>query len=205
MSPELIGKVSPEINAGKAHGKTGEKMKLKAIFLFILLSVFVCYPSYPGESVWLDNGKPTEETENAKSKDGFGAQLWLTSDENFLEKWNKPENPKLAITKRAHRNKPVCVIILFINPSVDEKKECNIVGDILIHQPDGKVYEDIKDFKIWQNRPAPPKDYMQLAESDIGIVIEDKDPLGAYTIDVLVRDRIKNISIPLHYEFIAEE
>ena len=94
---------------------------------------------------------------------------------------------------------------MFIYPSVNKKGECDITGNLLIRQPDGKVYADIKDFEIWKNRPAPSKDSIQLAERSITIMIEDADPLGTYSIDVLVKDGVKQITLPLHYEFIAEE
>ncbi|OGW85005.1 MAG: hypothetical protein A2987_03445 [Omnitrophica bacterium RIFCSPLOWO2_01_FULL_45_10] len=180
-------------------------MNIKTIFFFALLLMFIFHPLHASESAWFANGKPSQDTENEKSKDGFGVQLWLTTDGNLYEEWSKPEVPEWTVTKRAKRNKPVYAVIIFINPPVNEKGECDISGDILIRQPDGKVYADIKDFKIWQNKPAPPKNNIGLAENDVTIMIENNDPLGIYTIDVLVKDRVKKITIPLHYEFIAEE
>lgn len=179
-------------------------MNIKMIFLFVLFLMFASRPLNAAESSWLNNGKPMQDTENAKSKNGFGVQLWLTPDD-INEQWNKPEVPEFKVTKRAKRNKPVYIAIMFIYPPVNDKGECDITGDILIRQPDGKVYADIKDFKIWKNRPAPPKDNIQLAEDSITIMIEDAEPLGVYTVDVLVKDGVKQVTLPLHYEFIAEE
>jgi hypothetical protein len=179
-------------------------MNIKIIFLFLILLMVVSHPLNAAESSWLNNGKPMQDTENEKSKDGFGVSLWLTSDD-INEQWNKPEVPKITVTKRVKRNKPVYIAIMFIYPSVNEKGECDITADILIRQPDGKVYADIKDFKIWKDRPAPPKDNIQLAEGSITIIIEDAEPLGSYSIDALVKDGVKQITLPLHYEFVAEE
>jgi hypothetical protein len=153
---------------------------------------------------WYSNGKPVPDTENVKSKNGFGAQVWLTPND-IVDEWNKPEAPKIIITKRAKRNTPVYITILFASPSVNEKGLSDISGDILIRQPDGKVYADLKNVDIWENRAAPPKGNIQLAEKTVAIVIENKDLLGTYSIDVLVRDDLKQVTIPLHYEFIAEE
>jgi len=179
-------------------------MNIRIISLLLLSLILASYPLNTAESSWLNNGKPMQDTDNAKSKDGFGAQLWLTSN-NINERWDKPGVPDFTVTKRVKRNKPVYLAIIFIYPPVNEKGECDITGDILIRQPDGKVYADIKDFKIWKNRLAPPKDSIELAEGTIAIMIENTDPLGTYSIDVLVKDGVKQITLPLHYEFIAEE
>jgi hypothetical protein len=159
-----------------------------------------------GEEGWSINGKEvTEDTENVKTKDGFGVQLWLIKPNDFFEKWNTPETPKMAVTKTAKRNIPISTVILFINPGVNEKNECDIVYDMVIKKPDGGVYADLKDVEVWCNKPAPPKNKIQLAVQNIGIDIENKDPLGKYTVYAVVKDRVKRAELSLHQEFIAEE
>jgi len=177
-----------------------EKIKIYLIIIFLFLpSVFY------GEDTWLNNGKDiVQDSENIKAKDGFGAQLWLINPGDFFEKWNTPETPKLEVTKRARRNVPISTVILFVNPGVNNKSKCDIIYNILIKKPDGEVYANFKDVEVWQNKPAPLKNTIQLAAQNIGIMIENKDPLGKYTVDVLVKDRVKNVELPLHQEFIAE-
>ena len=158
-----------------------------------------------GEQCWSVNGKDvTEDAENVKAKDGFGVQLWLIKPNDFFEKWNTPETPKMAVTKTAKRNIPISTVILFINPGVNEKNECDVVYDMVIKRPDGGVYSDLKDVEAWCNKPPPPKNQIQLAVQNIGIDIEDKDPLGEYTVDAIVKDKIKKVELSLHQEFVAE-
>jgi hypothetical protein len=47
------------------------------------------------EHGWLQDGKPVPDSDNIKSENGFGAQIWIIDDDrSFFDNWNKPETPK---------------------------------------------------------------------------------------------------------------
>lgn len=56
------------------------------------------------EKGWMLNGKPVPDSENIKSKKGFGAQRWLIDDDSLFENWNKLETPSLSITNTIEPN-----------------------------------------------------------------------------------------------------
>ena len=187
----------------------GKTVKIPAVLLALLIvsiNGHAKVSSYPQEEQgWSENGEPIPDSDNIKSRNGFGAQLWVINDEKFFEDWTKPETPHLPITKRAHRNKVVFVIILFINPGVDEDVQADVVMDVKITGPDGSIYGDFKDVEVWQGSDKVPANHIQLAAGHLGLKIEDTDQLGQYTIEAVVKDRIKNVSLPLRTELIAEE
>ena len=177
----------------------------KVIFLFITLFIFFHSSALFSEDVWLKSGKGMEDTENIKAKDGFGAQLWLISNPDLFEKWDTPELPKLNPVRRVKRNNLFYAVIIFAGPGINKEDKCDVVWDIKITKPDGSIYADIKDLEAWRNGPSFPENEVQLATQHIGIVIEEKDPLGEYTVDTIVRDNIKKVSLFLRQKFLAEE
>lgn len=154
---------------------------------------------------WLQNGKPVPDSDNIKSKNGFGAQLWIINDESFFDQWNKPETPNVPITKTAIRNKPVFIIILFINPGLDQGSKANVTTDITIKSPDGNIYGEFKEIEIWQRNYLAPRNSIQLAVNHLGIKIEDNEQLGVYKIEATIKDKLKNIVLELTTDFTAKE
>jgi hypothetical protein len=68
---------------------------------------------------WRKDGKAVADTLSMKSKDGFGAQLFLTESAQFFEDWSKPETPKLTTLEKARRNVFIFTVILFVDPGID--------------------------------------------------------------------------------------
>ena len=191
-------------------------MKTGFALLTTLLSVILATNSYADkdlpssapqgkENGWMQNGKSVPDSNNIKSKDGFGAQLWIIDDHSFFDNWNKPETPKVPITKTAIRNKPVFIIFLFINPGTDQESKANVTADVTITCPDGKVYGDFKDVKIWQQIYRAPQNSIQLAVDNLGVEIEDGEQLGTYKVEAKIKDKIKNIILELRTEFTAKD
>jgi len=173
-----------------------------AVFGFFVLGAFA------GDQPegWHDqNGKMVKNSDNIKMQNGFGAQLWVISNENFFEEWKKPETPKMNIIKTAIRNKPVFAVIFFASAGVNEKGESDVTFDFLLKNPNGGVYAEQKGMEAWVNKKSAPAGQIQLAIQDVGIVIEDKDPAGKYRFEAVVHDNIKKVSLPLVYEFTVEK
>jgi hypothetical protein len=186
-------------------------MVSKIIFIFGCFLIMVCPIALPMdraprsmEGYWNENGKKMEDTSNIKHKGYFGAQLWVISNKNFFDIWNTPETPKLNLVKKTVRNKDIFVVLMFTAPGADANGNADVVFDFLLKKPDGSAYADYKDLDAWHNKPVPKAGDIQLAVQDIGVKIEDNDPLGKYTVEVLVKDKIKGVELPLSYEFEVE-
>ena len=187
--------------------------EITAITFAILSGALVCMVSAEpnakasqSDQGWFQNGTNRVEMPNMKSSKGFGASLCLTDDTQFFDDWNK-ESPgvKIKEMKRATRNKPFFTVVIFVNPSTDSKKQCNVTGDITIRKPDGTVYGAMTNANFWVALPAPKPGELQLAVEYMGTVIEKKDPPGKYSVEVIVRDNIKKAEISLSDSFVVEK
>ena len=176
-------------------------MKITICFLIAVL----LGASLHGEdsTAWRKDGKPAADTPNMKSKNGFGAQLYLTQNTQFFEDWNKPGTPNLTELKnnRAHRNVPLFSAILFVDPGLDSKGSVDVTYDIVIRKPDGSIYGEQKDFVGLKGKYVAPAHSLQLAKERMGIRIDSQDPSGTYTVEVIVRDHIKKVELPLKATF----
>ena len=135
-----------------------------------------------------------------KSKDGFGAQLFLTASEKFFDNWNKPKTPKLLLAQDARRNVPIFTAILFVDPGTDTTKRAKVTCHVIVRKPDGTVYGE-DDFIGWDGKYVFPPHNLQLAEGRMGIRIEPDDPAGIYTVEATIRDEIKKVELRLKTTF----
>jgi hypothetical protein len=171
-------------------------------FAFTLAVVVLvgCFSAQGAES-WQKDGKAARNTASMKSQNGFGAQLFLTENAKVFQDWNKPETPKITPVEKARRNVPILTVILFAEPGTDTAGNANVTCDIVVRKPDGEIYGQQKDTVVWRHKYLAHSHALQLSEGYMGIRIEPKDPSGTYTVEVIVRDHIKNIQLPLKTTF----
>lgn len=190
-------------------------MKQAMLLVMFLISCILLRPSFGKEIIsdayqiseagWLENGLVVADSDNVKSENGFGAQLWLTSDDSIYDTWDTSAVPKLETTNISLRNKPIFAIFLFINPGIDIKSQANVTADVTIISPDGEIYGEFQDMEVWQREYAFVQNTIQLSVGNLGIMIENEDQLGVYTIKAIINDQIKNIKLELKTEFTAQE
>lgn len=155
-------------------------MKTIALSLIVLLTFTSIRAQQP--NTWLKDGKPIADTDSMKSKDGFGAQLFLTESAKFFDDWNKPDMPKVNPVQEARRNVPIFTAILFVDPAVDAAKRAKVTCHVIVRKPDGTVYGE-DDLVGWDGNYIVPARNLQLAQGRMGIRIEPKDPAGTYTVE----------------------
>lgn len=150
----------------------------------------------------LNQPEKASEEKNIKADKGFGAQLWLTDDMEFVKKWNTPgAGVQLKKVNIAERGKPIQVITFFANPGVDARGLCDISSEITVYAPDRSVYGELKDVKCWKDLPAPPPGDIQMSQGTMGIMIEDKDKYGRYRVEETIKDNVKQASLFLEQYF----
>ncbi|MDD5350572.1 MAG: hypothetical protein PHQ12_10210 [Chthoniobacteraceae bacterium] len=152
------------------------------------------------QRTWQQNGQPIGDQPNMKVRNGFGAQLFLTEDTAFFENWNKPATPHLHNVTQARRNIPVHTVLLLTNPGLDANT-ANVTADITVLKPDGSVYANTPNVTCWKGKYNAPSANLQLAQGHMAIRIEPQDPAGHYTVRILIRDRVKQVEIPLETGF----
>jgi hypothetical protein len=151
------------------------------------------------------NGLAFADSDNVKSENGFGAQLWLISDDSIYESWDTIEVPKLETTNICLRNQPIFAVFLFVNPGIDSNSQANVTADVTIISPDGEIYGEFQDMEVWQREYAFAENMIQLSVGNLGIMIDNEDQLGVYTVKAIIKDKIKNINLELKTEFTAQE
>lgn len=140
--------------------------------------------------------------ENVGTNKGFGAQLWIVDDPQFFERWNKPsEGFDFNSVNKAKRGVPVFIIILFANPGSNSKKLSDISCDLLVTDPSGKTYGELKDGNCWRMKSSPPEGKIQLGIDYMAVIIEEGDLNGRYTVKAVVHDHVKNAKIKLRQYF----
>lgn len=151
---------------------------------------------------WKVDGEKIGDRENVKMENGFGAQLWLTDDQKIFNSWrNSFKLPKLNSIHTTVKNYPIYPFIVITNPGSNEENKNYVSYDIRIIKPDGNTYADIKNKKLWMNQKALPENVQQIAEEYVAIIIEDGDPLGKYSVETTIYDKVKNIKLSLHKDF----
>ena len=167
-------------------------LSLSSIILLLTVSIAIAQNSTSS----------SPEKPNIKSSGGFGAQLWLTDDPDFYKNWNKPTpGYKLRTVNNALRGKPIFPVVIFAGPGTNEKNLCDVIVSIVVKTPDGKIYGELPNGNCWQNLPPPPEGNLQISNASMGIVIEEKDPSGRYTVEATVKDKVKNVELYLKQYF----
>jgi tetratricopeptide (TPR) repeat protein len=150
---------------------------------------------------WLVNGKLTTQTYNLKFEKGFGAQLWQTDDSSFMRLWNTPSDTfKLPIISSVKRGTPLYTVIFFGNAGFKNDR-CNVVADMVIYDPRGKIYGERRNLNVWNDLPPLSNREIGLSVEYMAIIIEPKDPSGTYNVTAVVTDKLKNVKINLETKF----
>lgn len=152
------------------------------------------------EGGWLGQGNKIEDTPSKKSKQGFGASLVVVRNEAFFAQWEagKGGTGEVAVplVKQVSQIAPFWVVIFTTGAGVDGSN-CDVTFDVSIKRPDES------EFKKYENLTAC-KDTKQ----DAGVIYLSQDkamaeltldePVGSYSIDAVVRDKIKQVELKLY-------
>ncbi len=175
---------------------------------FLAFSSCMLISSFAYSANWIDrSGKEVPDSENMKSSKDFIAQLILTNNENeLLSRWQTPsESVSITTSETVERDSPISAFIVFGGCRVDPKGNCNLVATFKIFQPDGKVYANLPEMEVWQNKPVPPNRAIQLSVAYLKTVIEKGEQLGKYKIESVVTDKNSGQSVTLESTFNAIE
>jgi hypothetical protein len=176
-----------------------------------MLGIGCCTPF--ADASWLDGKafeQPKEGAGSIKAKEmvtnrEFAAQFWLVSDDRAWLRWSEADIRQLNPVSVTHRNKPVNVALFFVNAGEIEgylqrddelvkTRLTNVTFDLRVNRPDGHVYR-YADLPGWQ-KLAPAPYMMKLAQAKATISF-DTEPLGVYTIEVVVHDKVRKVDIAL--------
>jgi hypothetical protein len=157
---------------------------------------------------WKDaDGRPAPNTDARKSMDGFGGWLLITSDANWEAIWTveKPAVPRFTEAKVVARGDRLYVLIFFANPLISSVSGQVDVGcDIDVERPDKSLSLHQKDTVCYKGRLQGSSDNIYLALPVIGFFAGERDLSGRWVVRVQIRDRVRNVDIPLQSDFVLE-
>ena len=146
------------------------------------------------------------QNEHMTMKEGFGAHFWLTDSDRFYLNWVHADTRNLTPVVVTHRNVPLFIAVFIVDPGIKkvilfdgkEKLTSDVTYDFQILKPDGSQYPNGAGRNItgWTKRPPPPH-LVQLLYGRATITFELIDPIGEYTVNIVVHDNVRKVDIPL--------
>ena len=132
-------------------------------------------------------------------KDGLYLKVALVDDPMaFLAEWAKPQTPVLKTRTSFHRGDIVFPAVMYSTNALTPDGRADIISTLLFRRPDGSIYENLKDLTVVD---GPPPKGIGLAKARAGLKIEDTDPLGEYTLNVTITDKIKDVTVEMLFSF----
>lgn len=153
---------------------------------------------------WHDSGgKPVAETEVMKSKDDFGGSLLATTDDNWEKKWNTPPETKPNFNKAGivPYGKKIYILTFFANPKLDQQGKANVRCDLRISAPTGKVSFEQKDATCFAGAMQGSPFALRLSAPVVAFSGDPDDPAGTWSVEVMLRDAVRNVELPLRTTF----
>jgi hypothetical protein len=134
---------------------------------------------------------------NMASSGGLAiVQIAVADPNGLVADWRK-QTPGVQVhmTEATVRHKALYTFIIFKGCKADASGNCNLTADYEVIGPDGKLFSKQTDVSVWVARPAPSEAALQLSTGALGLLIEDKDLLGAYLIKTTTTDHIAGVSL----------
>lgn len=133
---------------------------------------------------------PVAPGNQARQGDFSAIQISFDDAERFAREWDVPTaGAQISTTRKGVRGKPIFAAVIFSNCPADAAGNCDVTADIVVTDPNGKIYAEHKDAEFWR-APAPQRDRLAIGAAQLGLRIEPGEPLGAYRIRFTLHDRV---------------
>lgn len=145
------------------------------------------------------------QVKSLETSDGFSAQFWMTTDEQIFSTWAKSSAIRsLKPTIQVKRNVPIYLALFMANPGVRSMTKSSsrpvmvsdVTFDLYIINPNGTLSLANKARVGWSGPPPAPK-LVHLAKDRGLLNFEIIDPLGQYTIVVVLHDNVRKTDMKL--------
>jgi hypothetical protein len=177
-------------------------------FTALFLAALLAGGAQADEITWLGaNGEPAGDTDSRKSANGFGGWVAATSDADWLERWQRPANggPTLTESKSVRRGEKLTILIFVLNPAPDAQNQANVRCDLRVTRPDGSHPVDAADVTCLQGELTGPPGGIRIAGPIINFVGEPNDLVGSWTVDVSLKDAVRDTTLALKTSFELKE
>lgn len=194
------------LGAGKQHTPSVRVFALQTMWNFRLLALCLAVttgatlpvagaPKLPDAAT---RAAQAQDCEWSRMKDGFGAEVVITPDSRWKARRGAllHEMPKPARLNSLRVGGKVWALIFLTNPLPDTEGGVNVSCDVRTVRPNGKVTLH-RGVCALRRKDAGRKSHIYLAEFVVTMLGEEKDPLGEWVLEFVVRDRNRGVEVPI--------
>ena len=177
-----------------------QKISLIAILYVSMLSIAIA----TDEGGWVDrDGNPVPDSEDMKSAGGFGGWLVVTPDADWEAEWNTPSehSPNFKTVEEVRVGEVLAILPLFINPKLDSNGFARVHCNIRIVRPDQTISMDETNLNCFTYKLTTDPRSVWLSALIPKFIGEPGDPKGKWFVELVLRDMVRNITIPLKTSF----
>lgn len=168
------------------------------------MAVALWAPGAPaGAQAWrAPDGTPGPSSESRREVDGFSAMLLVTPDMDWQDKWDTPPDviPHFREADRVARDERLAILVFYANPAVVDGRADVVLG-LRVVQPDGNAQLHAPEAACFSGPLGGDLANVRLCETSLGYIADPDDLSGDWTVEVVVRDRLRGAEIPLRTRF----
>jgi len=142
-----------------------------------------------------------------KTVAGFHAMLIVTPDKDWQAKWNTtPERIEFYHSgDTVHRGGDVYIVTMFSNPQLDATGAARVSVDIDVKRPDGSSSSHAENAACTKGALTAPTNSLFICGQVVEFTGEPGDPLGTWSVDIVVKDEVRKVGVPLSTDFVLAE
>lgn len=181
---------------------------MKSAVVAMLLGLVLASGAGAAEGVWRGaDGEPAADTDARKSANGFGGWIAATADADWQARWERPTEggPSFNESHSVRRGERLTILIFLLNPAVDVVNVANVRCDLRVTRPDGSHPVDAADVTCLQGELQGPPGNIRVAAPIINFVGEPTDQLGTWTVEVSLKDTVRDTTLALKTAFELKE
>lgn len=140
------------------------------------------------------------------SSGGVKALLLVTSDRDWKQKWDtSPDTiPQFTAATSVVDGGELAVLTFVTGPGLNAANRTEVDCDLRVTRPDGTFSIDHHDLPCFHTELRAHPDNTFLTQAGFSFVAETKDLRGNWKIDVTVKDRVRNVQLPLSTSFVLK-
>jgi hypothetical protein len=153
---------------------------------------------------------PTERLDQEKGGGQFAASLVLTDVAAALAAFAPQGHSARSSSVSLHpftladRKVPLVIMVSFTGARRDGQGAQNVTYDVRILRPGGTVHTQRANLVAAHGKTSGRSNGALPAEA-MGVIIAEKDPPGAYTVEAVVKDNLTKMEVPLKQRFFVNE
>jgi len=172
---------------------------MKFVYVTLFLILLIALPAF--SQIAPNDKRSVDELPDRTSVNGFGGRLVVIENpREFVQKWLKPEIPRIKSAAEVRRGDTLGGFVLFTGCKSDAQGGCHSEVDYTIYRPDGSIYADRKGQPLVQEQTYPPPN-IQLGRAIPVFRMGKDDPAGEYRVKTKVSDLNANVHLELETRF----